>query len=238
MFNMSGCVVMITGSVGNLGLSTAQTFQGAGARTVLVDRSIERLRNMYAEVADSPDHYLIGDVDLTDPEAFKQVAQQTVDRFGRLDVLINTVGAFRSGKLVHEEEQETWDFLFKVNFTTTLNSCQAVIPHMIRQQKGRIVNTLSPNAFVGAAGAGAYSVAKSAVLRLTESMAGELKEFGVNVNAVVPGTMDTPQNRQAMPNEDHSKWVAPGAVADVFLFLASEGARAITGTAVPVYGKA
>lgn len=97
---------------------------------------------------------------------------------------------------------------------------------------------MSPNALLGAAGVGAYSAAKSAVLRLTESMASELKEFGITVNAVVPGTMDTPQNRQAMPNGDHTTWVEPAAVADVFLFLASDAARAVTGTAIPVYGKA
>jgi len=238
MFNISGSVAVITGSAGNLGLATVRTFQEAGARLVLVDRSLERLRKMYADLAELPDHFLVGDVDLTDPGSLDRVVQQTVERFGRLDVLINTVGAFRSGKPVHLEDQQTWDFLFKVNFTTTLLSCRAVIPYMIRQQKGRIVTTVSPNAFVGAAGVGAYSAAKSAVLRLTESMADELKEFGINVNAVVPGTMDTPQNRQAMPNEDHTKWVAPSAVADVFLFLASDAASAVTGSAIPVYGKA
>lgn len=108
---------------------------------------------------------------------------------------------------------------------------------MIQQQMGKIVTIVSPNAFLGAAGVGAYSVAKSAVLRLTESMASELKEFGITVNAVVPGTMDTPQNRQAMPNADPSKWVEPFAVADVILFLASYTARAVTGTAIPIYGK-
>lgn len=133
MVNTTGSVAVITGSAGNPGQATAKRFQGAGVRLVLIDRSIDCLQKMYPDLADSPDHFLVGEVDLTDPAALERVAQHTVDRFGRLDVLINTVGAFRSGKSVHLEDQETWDFLFNVNFTTTLLSCRAVIPHMIRQ---------------------------------------------------------------------------------------------------------
>jgi NAD(P)-dependent dehydrogenase (short-subunit alcohol dehydrogenase family) len=83
----------------------------------------------------------------------------------------------------------------------------------------------------------AYSVSKSAVVRLTESMAAELRDYGINVNCILPGTIDTPQNRQAMPAADHDRWVKPEALADVILFLASEAAREIHGAAIPVYGR-
>jgi len=109
---------------------------------------------------------------------------------------------------------------------------------MLRQRYGKIVNVSSRDGLAGGAGYSAYSASKSAVLRLTESMAAELKNANINVNCIMPSTIDTPQNRKAMPNADFSKWVAPEAIADVILFLLSDASRAITGAALPVFGKA
>jgi len=138
---------------------------------------------------------------------------------------------------VHETDLADWDFLFEVNLRTTLLCCRAVVPQMLRQGSGRIVNVASRDGLHGGAGYSAYSASKSAVLRLTESLAAELKQSNINVNCIMPGTIDTPQNRSAMPNSDFSKWVVPEAIADVILFLISDSARAITGAALPVYGK-
>jgi NAD(P)-dependent dehydrogenase (short-subunit alcohol dehydrogenase family) len=148
------------------------------------------------------------------------------------------VGAWRGGKPAHDTDLGDWDFLFGVNVRTTLLCCRAVIPQMLRQGHGRIVNVASRDGLQGSAGYSAYSASKSAVLRLTESMAAELKTSNINVNCIMPATIDTPQNRKAIPNADFSKWVAPEAIADVILFLISDAARAINGAAVPVYGKA
>jgi len=109
-------------------------------------------------------------------------------------------------------------------------------PQMLRQGHGRIVNVASRDGLHGSAGYSAYSASKSAVLRLTESMAAELKSSNINVNCIMPATIDTPQNRKAIPNADFSKWVAPEAIADVILFLISDAARAINGAALPIYG--
>jgi NAD(P)-dependent dehydrogenase (short-subunit alcohol dehydrogenase family) len=231
-------VAIITGAVGNLGAATARTFQQAGARTVLVDRSPDRLRGMFSDIADSKDHLLAGGVDLSDPASLGKLMEQTMERFGRVDILVNTVGAFRGGKPVHEADPADWDMLFNANVRTTLNCCRAVIPQMLKQRHGRIINVSSREGLEGHAGLAAYSASKSAVLRLTESLADELKASDINVNCTRPSVMDTPQNRIAMPKADFTKWVAPGAVADVLAFLASDAARAITGAAVPVYGKA
>jgi NAD(P)-dependent dehydrogenase (short-subunit alcohol dehydrogenase family) len=130
-----------------------------------------------------------------------------------------------------------WDFLFGVNLRTTLLCCRAVIPQMLRQGGGIIVNVASRDGLAGSAGYSAYSASKSAVLRLTESLAAELKNSNINVNCIMPGTIDTPQNRKAIPNGDFSKWVEPEAIAEVILFLISNAARAINGAALPVYGK-
>ena len=235
--HLAGKVVIVTGSVGNLGLATALELQKVGAKTVLVDRSNERLRENYPGLIDSPDHFLAGGVDLANPDSLSKAVQTALARFGRIDSLVNTVGAWRGGKPAHETDLADWDFLFGVNVRTTLLCCRAVIPQMVRQGRGTIVNVASRDGLQGSAGYSAYSASKSAVLRLTESMAAELKTSNINVNCVMPGTIDTPQNRKAIPNADFSKWVAPEAIADVILFLLSDAARAINGAAVPVYGK-
>jgi NAD(P)-dependent dehydrogenase (short-subunit alcohol dehydrogenase family) len=229
-------VVIVTGSVGNLGLATAHACQEAGAKTVLVDRSNDRLHDNYPDLVDSPDHFLAGGVDLTNPESLGRMVQSACERFGRIDALVNTVGGYRGGQTVHEMDLGDWDFLLGINLRTTLLCCRAVIPQMLLQRRGKIVNVASRDGLMGSAGYSAYSASKSAVLRLTESMAAELKNSNINVNCIMPGTIDTPQNRRAIPNGDFSKWVAPEAIADVILFLISDAARAISGAAVPVYG--
>jgi NAD(P)-dependent dehydrogenase (short-subunit alcohol dehydrogenase family) len=178
-----------------------------------------------------------GGVDLTNPESLAGMVQSSCDRFGRVDALVNTVGGYRGGQPVHEMDLADWDFLFEVNLRTTLLCCRAVIPQMLRQGEGRIVNVASRDGLLGTAGYSAYSGSKSALLRLTESMAAELKQSNINVNCILPGTIDTPQNRKAVPNGDFSRWVEPEAIADVILFLISDAARAINGAAVPVYGR-
>lgn len=236
MNDLAQQVVMITGSVGNLGAAVAREFQLRKARTVLVDRSAERLRATYPDLVSSNDHFLAGDVDVGSAESVGQLVKQVRVRFGRIDVLINTVGAFRGGKPVHEEDPETWTALLDANLRTTLNLCRAVIPVMLEQRKGRIVNVASLLALNGAPNLAAYSVSKAAVVRLTESLSAELRSSGIGVNCVLPGTLDTPQNRRAMPDADPAGWISPDDVAKVMVFLASDAARAIHGASVPLCG--
>jgi NAD(P)-dependent dehydrogenase (short-subunit alcohol dehydrogenase family) len=234
---MTDRIVIITGAVGNLGAAVARAFHGAESKTVLVDRSSDRLRKAYPQLADSPNHLLGGDIDLTDAEGVVKLMNSVHERFGRIDALINTVGTYQGGKRVHEDDLDRWDFLFRVNLRTTLLTCRAAIPYFLNQGSGRIINVAARAGLVGNAGMAAYCAAKSAVIRLTESLSAELKGNGITVNCILPGTLDTAQNRAAMPNADHSTWVPPAAIADVILFLASDGARAVTGAAIPVYGR-
>ena len=229
-------VILITGAVGNLGLATARAAQKAGAHTVLLDRSLERLNHTYPDLVSSSDHLFLGGVDLSDEASVSAAIEKTIRQFGRIDVLVNTVGAWRGGTPVHQSSLADWTSLFELNVRTTLLTCRAVVPYFIAQRSGRIINVASRAALVGDAGSAAYSVAKSGVLRLTESLSAELKEKGVNVNCVLRSTIDTPQNRAAMPSADPTKWVAPEAIADVIAFLASDAARAIHGIALPVFG--
>jgi len=237
MHKPSERVVIITGAVGNLGLATAHAFQSAGDKTVLVDRSQDRLCDAFASLATSPDHLLAGGVDLSDPASLSKLVDDTLTRFGRIDALVNTVGGWRGGKPVHEEDLANWDFLFNVNVRTTLLCCRAVIPQMLKQGRGKIVNVASRDGLAGSAGYAAYSASKSAVLRLTEALAEAVKASNINVNCIMPGTIDTPQNRTATPGADFTKWVEPVAIADVIEFLAGDASRAINGAAVPLFGK-
>jgi NAD(P)-dependent dehydrogenase (short-subunit alcohol dehydrogenase family) len=126
--------------------------------------------------------------------------------------------------------------MLDLNARTAFVVSRAVIPGMRERGQGKIIHVASRAALKGSAKAAAYSASKSALIRLTESLAAELKRDGINVNCVLPGTIDTPQNRASMPKADRSRWVAPEAIADVILFLASDAARAIHGAALPVYG--
>jgi NAD(P)-dependent dehydrogenase (short-subunit alcohol dehydrogenase family) len=223
--------------MGNLGHAVARRVQAQGGKTILVDRSSDRLQKTYGELKDSTRHWLAGNIDMTDSKSVNAMAAEAHERFGRLDGLVNTVGGFRGGKPVHETDLSEWDFLYDLIVRTTLNGCRAVIPYMLQAQRGSIINIGSRNVFQGSPNYAAYSAAKTAVLRITESLAGELKAHGIKVNCVLPGTIDTPQNREAMPKADFSTWVPPGDLANVIAFLLSDDARSVTGAAVPVFGR-
>jgi NAD(P)-dependent dehydrogenase (short-subunit alcohol dehydrogenase family) len=236
MSSFDNKIVLITGAAGNLGEAVARTFLKEGANIILVDRAAGRLLTMFPDIADSPKYFLATSVDSTDADAVGVLVAQVVERYGRIDVLVNTVGGYRAGKPLHETSLDTLDFLFNLNVRTTFIASQAVIPKMLAQGGGKIVSVAARPGLAGGKNMSAYSAAKAAVLRLTESMSAELKDGGINVNCILPGTINTPQNRQAMPKADHSRWVKPESLAGVILFLASEAAGDIHGAAIPVYG--
>jgi NAD(P)-dependent dehydrogenase (short-subunit alcohol dehydrogenase family) len=236
MFDFSDRVVIVTGAAGNLGSAVTRAFQAAGARLVPVDRAPDRLPHLFPELADTADHFLATSVDLTDADAVEAMVDEAVKRFGQIDVLVNAAGGYRGGTVVHETPLQTWDFLLNLNARSVFIASSAVIPAMLERGSGKIVSVAARAALKGGRTMGPYSASKSAVVRLTESMSAELKKSGIGVNCVLPGTIDTPQNRASMPKADTSRWVAPEALADVILFLASDAARAVHGAAVPVYG--
>jgi len=236
MFDFSDRIVVVTGAAGNLGSAVARAFQAAGAKLVLVDQKPGRLPHLFPELAGSEDHYLATAVDLTDEAAVREMVKEALERLARIDVLVNVAGGYWAGTPVHETPLDKWDFMLDLNARTAFIASSAVIPAMLEQGMGKIINVGSRAALQGGAKAAAYSASKSVVMRLTESMSAELKKSGINVNCVLPGTIDTPQNREAMPRADTSRWVPPEALADVILFLASDAARAVHGAAIPVYG--
>jgi NAD(P)-dependent dehydrogenase (short-subunit alcohol dehydrogenase family) len=225
--------VIVTGAAGNLGRAVAAVFAGQGANLVLVDLNRESLAKSFGA---EDDRRLFAPTNLLDQAQVDTLAKYAVERFQRIDVLCNLAGGFRMGEPVHETSDKTWTFLFDLNARTLLHAVRAVVPHMLSGGGGKIVNVGAFAAQKGAAAMGAYIASKSAVIRLTESMAAELREKNINVNCVLPTIIDTPENRAAMPGADPARWVASQDLANVIAFLASDAARAIHGAAVPVTG--
>jgi NAD(P)-dependent dehydrogenase (short-subunit alcohol dehydrogenase family) len=225
--------VMITGAAGNLGAAVAAAFAAAGANLALLDLNDASLAKVQAAGAGD---VLRQRVDLADPASISAATGATLSRFGRIDALCNLAGGFQMGERVHEVPADKWNFMMELNAGSVLRMSHAVVPHMLKAGGGKIVNIGAYSALSGKAEMAAYIASKSAVIRLTESMAAELRGHNINVNCVLPSIIDTPLNRAAMPKADPKKWVAPEALADVLLFLCSPAARAIHGAAIPVVG--
>ncbi len=223
----TGRTVMVTGAAGALGRSVAEAFAAAGAALIVVDVAADRLGQVFGG-----SHRQVA-VDITDAAA---VAAAIGPLAGDVDVLCNIAGGFAMGPPVHETPAAMWDDMLGRNAVSVVNMARAVVPAMQARGRGWIVNVSAMGALKAAPAMGAYAVAKSAVLRLTEAMAGELRERGINVNCVLPSIIDTPANRADMPGADPARWVSREALADVILFLASDRARAIHGAGVPVVG--
>lgn len=236
MFDFEGKVAMVTGASGNLGRAIAKAFYDSGASLAIVDRHEDVLRRIFPDMVDAPNCFMSGCADITSPVEVGKVVENAADFFGHIDMLVNTVGGYRAGQSLHETPLSTFEYMIKLNAQTTFVISQAVIPHMIQQGSGKIVLLAARPGLAGRANMAAYSASKAAVIRLTESASAELRDQGINVNCLLPGTIDTPQNREAMPEADHERWVAPESLAEVILFLCSTAAKDIHGAALPVYG--
>jgi NAD(P)-dependent dehydrogenase (short-subunit alcohol dehydrogenase family) len=228
--------VLITGAAGNLGRAVANAFAAQGANLALIDLTREALEAAYGAENSGNEQRLFAATNLLEQNSVSQAVAAAMQRFGRIDVLCNLAGGFRMGEAVHESSDQNWDFLFDLNSRTLLHTTRAIVPHMLEAGGGKIINVGAFAAQKGQAQMGVYTAAKSVVIRLTESMAAELRTKNINVNCVLPTIIDTPENRAAMPKADPANWVAPEALADVIVFLASDAARAVHGAALPVTG--
>lgn len=227
--------VMITGAAGHLGRAVAAAFAERGANLVLLDLKREALRKAYGG---EDERRLFVPTNLLEQREVEAAVGEAIARFERIDVLCNIAGGFRMGEAVHETSDANWNFLFDINARTLLHTSRAVVPHMLERGRGRIVNVGAISAGRAEAAKGAYNASKMTVIRLTETMAAELRERGVNVNCVLPSTLDTPDNRAAMPDADPSRWVPLADLAGVIVFLASDAAKSVHGAALPVTGLA
>lgn len=226
-------LIVVTGAAGALGRAVAQAFLDQGDAVLLVDYNESALRAAYE---DAPGEKTFVVADLTDGPATQAALEQALQAHGPATVLCNIAGGFDMGQEVHATDDAVWQRMLDMNVSTTLNACRAIVPGMLAAGRGKIINVAAAAATRGQPAMGAYCASKSVVARITESMAAELREKGVNVNAVAPSIIDTPANRGAMPDADPSKWVSTAQLADVVSFLASDRASAIHGAVIPVVG--
>ena len=220
--DLAGKRVVITGAGGALGRAVAERAAQYGAHCILVDLA-------FPPGAPAGERYV---VDLSDRDA----TATSLAAIGPVDALFNVAGGFAMGENAWEADADVWDSMFTINVRTLQNAVRAVVPGMLERGRGAIVNVGALGAQKGLAQMSSYCAAKSTVMRLTESLSAELRERGINVNAVLPSLIDTPRNRGDMPGADHSRWVRPEDLANVICFLGSDAARAVHGALVPVTG--
>ncbi|RJF96472.1 SDR family NAD(P)-dependent oxidoreductase [Noviherbaspirillum cavernae] len=222
-------IIVITGAAGGLGRVVADAFLSADAHLVLVDVPS-------APLPPSGDRRTSVAVDLVNADATEKALSEVLQKLGPAHVLCNIAGGFTMGTDVHATPDQTWRHMMDLNVATLINASRAVVPGMIAAGRGKLINVAAASANSGKANMGAYVMAKSGVARLTESMALELREHGINVNAVAPSIIDTEANRRDMPNADFERWVTPAQLGNVMRFLASEDASAVHGAVIPVTG--
>jgi NAD(P)-dependent dehydrogenase (short-subunit alcohol dehydrogenase family) len=231
----SGNVALVAGGTGGLGRAVSQQFLDEGATVIVTYRTQEEFDALAQATAKGS--RLKGErVDVTDESAVRRLVEGVVARHDRLDVLVNTVGGYAGGVKLWELEAKVLEHMLALNLRSGYALARAVVPAMLKQGRGSIVNIASKAAVDHPAGAAAYAAAKAAALALMDSLAAEVAGTGVRVNSVLPSIIDTEANRKAMPKADFAKWPKPEDIARVILFLCSADAKVIHGASIPVYG--
>lgn len=230
--------VLITGGTGFLGSTVTKAFLAQGdtvAVTYLFDNEVERFKEYNPDLSDKVTFIY---ANVTEESDVQKTVQTFLGQFDHLDIVVNIVGGFVGGIPAVELDEDRWDFMMNLNLKSVFLCCKTVIPHMTERGFGKIVNISARAGLKGESGLSAYCVSKGGVRTLTEALAAEVMDSGINVNCIMPSIMDTPMNREAMPDEDHSRWVKTEDVAKVICFLTSDDSAIINGAAIPVYGRA
>jgi NAD(P)-dependent dehydrogenase (short-subunit alcohol dehydrogenase family) len=222
-------IALVTGADGGLGIHVTQALLESGATVIGISRKAQQ------SVPDTRSFVGIA-ADLSSAETAKSTVDGIAARFGRLEILAHLVGGFDGGKTVAETDDATFQRMLDVNLNSAFYVLRAVIPHMRRAGSGRIIAIGSRAAEDPGPGVGAYSASKAALVSLIRTVALENKDLAITANVVLPGTMDTPANRQAMPGADISKWVQPASVASLIAWLAGDAGKDVNGAVIPVYG--
>jgi NAD(P)-dependent dehydrogenase (short-subunit alcohol dehydrogenase family) len=226
---MNDKIVLVTGASGGLGRHVTRGFLDASATVIGTSPRIRQLD------FDHPKFTALA-ATISSRENAKSLIGQVIARFGKLDVLAHTVGGFAGGKSVADTEDATLQLMFDLNLNSLFHILRAAIPVLRKSNSGRIIAIGSCAALEPGAGVGAYSASKAAMVALIKTVALENKDAGLTANVILPGTMDTPANRKAMPNSDFSQWVQPSTVASLITWLAGDAGRDVNGTAISVYG--
>lgn len=226
---MNGKIVLVTGANGGLGTFVTRAFLDAGATVVGTSLNIRR------DLFNNPNFATVPS-DVSNADDAKRLIDEIDRKFGKLNVLAHTVGGFAGGQTVAETDDATFQRMLDMNLKTTLNILRAAIPLLVRNTDSRIIAIGSRQALEPGKNVGAYSASKAAMVSLIQTVALENKDAGLKANVILPSTMDTAANRQAMPKADFSKWVQPSSVASLMVWLTGDGGRDVNGAVIPVYG--
>ena len=233
-------IAIITGGTGALGRAVVENFLIAGAKVAVpyvVDAEVPILHKQLGDRF-PPSAIFLKKTDVGDESQTAQFVNDVVSRWNRIEILVNLVGGFWGGSSIADTTPAQWQAMFDLNLKPTFLCCRAVVPIMKRNQWGRIVSVASRSGLQGAGDYAAYAVSKGAIATFTASLAQEVLEDGVMVNAIAPSTIDTDANRAAMPRAKHENWVKPADIAKTIAYLCSDDCRVTSGAVVPVYGRA
>jgi NAD(P)-dependent dehydrogenase (short-subunit alcohol dehydrogenase family) len=222
-------VVLITGAKGGLGTYVTQAFLDAGAQVAGVSRSIRD-----SDFASPCFAAVPGELSSTDAAA--KIVETVVGRSGRVDALVHLVGGFAGGQTVAETDSDTFERMLDMNLRSAFYITRAVLPGMRERGSGRILAIGSRTALEPKPALGAYTASKAALVALIRTIALENRDRGIAANVILPGTMDTPANRSAIPGADYTRWVQPRQIARLLVHLASDEASDVSGAVIPVYG--
>lgn len=229
-------VVLITGATGALGSAIVGEFAQTEALLALTSRSPQKLEQLVIETGSSAERVFTMVSDVTQADQVQDLMAAVVAHFGRVDVLLNTVGGWSGGQPVEKTSVEEWNQMLTLNLHSAFLLSRAVLPTMLEAGWGRIVHVSSKTAVEPRAKVAGYAVSKMGVITLTEVIAAEVKGTGVTANVILPSIIDTPANRASMPKADPSKWVPPERIAATMRFLCSDAAASINGARLPIYG--
>jgi NAD(P)-dependent dehydrogenase (short-subunit alcohol dehydrogenase family) len=232
-----GQVAFISGGAGNLGRAVTRAFLEAGWRVSVALHHTDAKNALDELKAAHPGRIFTCMLDLTNERGAASAITQTVQWGGRLDAVAHVMGGWVGGARLADTSLGVWEAMMTLNLTSAFLLTREAIPRMMENGGGSIVYVSSRSAREQRSGNAAYAVSKAGLLVLAESVAEEYGGDGIRANTVLPGTMDTPANRRAMPDADPSRWTPPDEVARVILFLASSDSGSVNGAAVPVYGR-
>ena len=231
-----GRIAFIAGGTGGLGRAVSLAFLRESAQVTVTYRRQEEFAALMRE-ADSLQNSLSGlQLDVTDEAATLRAVEEVIAKTGGIDILVNAIGGYAGGAPLWSTSPDVFERMLALNLRSGYALCRAVVPAMLSQGSGCIVNVASRAAFDHAAGGAAYAASKAAAVAMMDSLAADVRGKGVRVNSVIPSIIDTEANREAMPTADFAKWPKPDDIAKVILFLCSDDAKLIHGASVPVYG--
>ena len=234
----SGKSVLVAGGTGGLGRAVSLAFLEELATVTVTYRRQEEFLSLKKAAAARASSLTGEQTDVTNEDSVRDLTANIVSRAGRLDVLVNAVGGYAGGTPLWDLSTKTFEQMLALNLRSGFVLARAVVPLMLKQGSGAIVNVASRAAFDHAAGASAYAASKAAAVAMIDSLAADLRGTGVRANSILPSIIDTDANRRAMPGSDFAQWPKPEDIARVILFLCSDAAKLIHGASIPVYGNA